>query len=79
MRAPLLGLPKSICYFLTNAIALARNHYKFNVFPISLYRYQANSLTPMSDQDRISPYNINTISDRHVLRLKKNLNEGVIT
>ena len=32
----------------------------------------------MSDQDRISPYNINTISDRHVLRLKKNLNEGVI-
>ena len=79
MRAPLSGLPKSIYYFLTYAIALARNHYKFNVFPISLYRYQANSLTPMSDQDRIFPYNINTILDRQVMRIKKNINEGVIT
>ena len=26
--------------------------------------YLLNSLTPMSDQDRISPYNINTISTR---------------
>ena len=30
-----------------------------------------NPLTPMSDQDRISPYNINTISSRQVMRLKK--------
>ena len=28
-------------------------------------------LTPMSDQDRISPYNINTISSRQVMRIKK--------
>ena len=27
-----------------------------------------NPLTPMSDQDRISPYNINTISSREVLK-----------
>ena len=33
-----------------------------------------NPLTPMSDQDRISPYNINTISSRQVLRTTKNLN-----
>ena len=25
----------------------------------------------MSDQDRISPYNINTISSRQVMRIKK--------
>ena len=31
-----------------------------------------NPLTPMSDQDRISPYNINTISIRQVMRMKKN-------
>ena len=31
-----------------------------------------NPLTPMSDQDRISPYNVNTISIRQVMRMKKN-------
>ena len=29
------------------------------------------SLTPMSDQDRISPHLINTISSRQVMRIKK--------
>ena len=33
-----------------------------------------NPFTPMSDQDRISPYNINTISSRQVMRIKKNIN-----
>ena len=28
-----------------------------------------NPLAPMSDQDRISPYNINTISSRQVIRI----------
>ena len=32
-----------------------------------------NPLTPMSDQDRISPNNINTISSRQVMRIKKNI------
>ena len=32
-----------------------------------------NPLTPISDQDRISPYNITAISSRHVLRIKKKL------
>ena len=35
-----------------------------------------NPLTLMSDQDRISPYNINTISSRQVMRIKKNINLG---
>ena len=36
--------------------------------------YELSPLTPMSDQDRISPYNIHTISSRQVMRIKKNIN-----
>ena len=38
-----------------------------------------NPLTPISDQDRISPYNINTISSRQVMRIEKNINYGIIS
>ena len=30
-----------------------------------------NPITPMSDQDRISPYNINTISRKDEMRIRK--------
>ena len=33
----------------------------------------------MSDQDRISPYNINTISIRQEIWIKKNVNLGIIS
>ena len=33
-----------------------------------------NPSTPVSDQDRISPYYIYTISCRQVMRMKKNVN-----
>ena len=33
-----------------------------------------NPLSPTSDQDRISPYSINTISSRQLTRIKKNIN-----
>ena len=36
-----------------------------------------NPLTPMSDQDRNSPYNINTILCRQVMRIKKNISQGI--
>ena len=36
-----------------------------------------NPLTPVSDQDRISPYCIYTISCRQVMRIKKNINYGI--
>ena len=39
----------------------------------------ALDLTPMSDQDRVSPYNINTLSTRQVLRKKKKINLGIIS
>ena len=38
-----------------------------------------NPFTPTSDQDRISPYNINTISSRQVMRIEKNVNHGIIS
>ena len=33
----------------------------------------------MKEQDRISPNNIYTISSRQVKRIKKNINQGIIT
>ena len=30
-----------------------------------------NPITPMSDQDKISPYNINTISRKDEMRIRK--------
>ena len=39
-----------------------------------LYMLNKCPLTPMSDLDRISPYSINTISSRRVMRIKKNIN-----
>ena len=41
-------------------------------------RSTLDALTPMSDQDRSSPYNINTIPSRLVMRVKKNINWGNI-
>ena len=36
-----------------------------------------NPSTPTSDQDRISLYNINTISSRQVMRIKKDISYGI--
>ena len=36
-----------------------------------------NPLTPIRDQYRISPYGINTISSRQVMRIKKNIILGI--
>ena len=39
---------------------------------------ELNPITPMSDQDRILPDNIVTIS-RSVMRIKENINLGIIS
>ena len=36
-------------------------------------------VTAMSDQDRNSPHNIDTISSRRVMRIKENINKGIIS
>ena len=41
--------------------------------------FRLNPLTPMFDQDRISPNNINTVSSRQVMRIKKNIDKGIIS
>ena len=38
-----------------------------------------NPLTPMSDRDRISPYSIDIMSSRQVVRIKKYINLGIIS
>ena len=42
-----------------------------------VYRF-LNPLTPISDQNRISLYNINTISTRQVMRIKKSINLEIV-
>ena len=32
----------------------------------------------MSDQDRISPYNTNTLPSKQVIRIEKNISQGII-
>ena len=41
---------------------------------LSISHFVIKPSTPMSDQDRISPYNIKTISSKQVMRIKKNIN-----
>ena len=41
--------------------------------------YALNPFTPMNDQDRISPYNIDRVSGSQVMRMKKNINYGIIS
>ena len=45
--------------------------------PVEVYidRTCFNPLTPVSDQERISPYIINTIASRQVMRIKRNSNQ----
>ena len=44
------------------------------------YWIDVNLLTPMSDQDVISPHQINTtISNRQVTRIEKNISKGIIS
>ena len=62
---PVLGgqLSKSpICFFLITAIFTSNEQ-------VTYY----NPSIPMSDQDRISPCSINTISSRQVMRIKENI------
>ena len=46
---------------------------------ISSVKNIANLLTPMSDQNRVSPYNINTILTRKVMRIYQNIKWQFLT
>ena len=52
----------------------------FNIISINVRNITGvNPLTPTSDQDRTSPYNINTVSCRKVMRINTNINQGIIS
>ena len=48
---------------------------KTSIEPYTSLRTQflMNPLTPVSDQDRIFPYNMNTLSSGQAMRIKKNI------
>ena len=58
------------CYYLSSAL-LSSTVISFSVSLLELLIPILNPLTPTSDQDKISPYNINIISTRYVMRIKK--------
>ena len=39
---------------------------------------ELNPFTHMSDQERISPYNVYTLTSRQVMRIKKNAIRGLV-
>ena len=57
-------------------------HLEFTELVMSFLLWLTNQyvqmLLTLSDQDRISPYNVNTISSRQVMRIKKTINLGII-
>ena len=58
-----------VCFPISGVVSIPVKHY----FKVS---FSFNPLTPVSDQDRIYPYCICTISCRQVTRIKKN-NHGI--
>ena len=75
----MISLKKDICYNLEGGsyiIYFARIPKNRNLM-CDKNLINHNPLTLVCDQDRISPYNINTISSRQVIRIKKNINLGI--
>ena len=56
-------------------------HIPFNFWSNTLslmVTIEVNPVSPTSDLDRISPYSFSTVSSRQVMRIKKNINKGII-
>ena len=67
---------------MTNHDQLAQSFVTKNSMPELTDQFtqtELNLITPMSDQDRILPDNIVTISTRSVIRVKENINLGIIS
>ena len=43
------------------------------------FAHLVKPLAPTSDQNRISPHNINRMSDKLVTRIKKNVTKGIVS
>ena len=67
---------------MTNHDQLAQSFVTKNSMPELTDQFtqtELNLITPMSDQDRILPDNIVTISTRSAIRIKENINLGIIS
>ena len=65
---------KAILSFLEQALmGIGQGHTLLNVSTFF------NPLTPMSDQEKTSPYNLSTISSRKVMRIKQNMIQGILS
>ena len=53
--------------------------FSLSFFSFLINHFPFNPLIPVSDQDRISPYNINTKSRRKVMSTRKSINWGIIS
>ena len=74
-----LALIVTIALFCRKKSKIQRENYLYFSLLLSRQIQLNHPLTPINDQDRISPYNINTISSRQVMRIKKNINQGIIS
>ena len=68
-----------ICQKFVNFVKFSSHDFFFQQNDAIVVQRGLNPLTLMGDQHRISPYNINTISSRQVMRNKKNINDGIIS
>ena len=59
-----------VLFLLQDSVVLGRSRFLFCLVLVVKF----NPFTPMSDQERISPHSVNTISSRQVTRIKKNSN-----
>ena len=62
-----------ICQKFVNFVKFSSHDFFFQQNDAIVVQRGLNPLTLMGDQHRISPYNINTISSRQVMRNKKNI------
>ena len=53
---------------------MQKDEWKWSV----LLKYFANPLNPMSDQNRVSPYNITTVLSRKVMQVYQNINKQLL-
>ena len=88
VRATYQSIPlRKVIFFIKNNSKIVTSNFTFSsrgMFDFQFSRVRLheqtnmslfwnNCLTPISDQDRISPYDINTISSRQVRRIKKSI------
>ena len=76
-NAKLKSIPTSSLMFYCTSSKLPVWTLSPHLFVIMLTFVLINPLILVSDQDKISPYYIYTISCRQVMRIKKNINHGI--